>query len=592
MTSVTELDFNDIKTSLKNYLKNQNRFLDYDFEGSNINILLDILAYNTYQNNFYTNMAMSEMFLDSAQLRDSVISHAKELNYTPRSKTSARAKVNLALTVAAPYPATVTIPAKTKFIARCGNRTFAFYNETAEIITPTNNRFEFFGLDIYEGRYITEAFQVTGNDGQRYILSNADVDTDSIKVTVKQTSTDTTSVEYIYKQNIFGVTDTDPVFYIQPAADDKYEITFGLNRFGLAPSTGNVIIVEYRITAGTEANGVTSFAAESPISGYATAVTLNAKSSGASDAEDIESIRYFAPKSIQVQDRAVTESDYEILLKNRFPEIQAVSVYGGEEATPPQYGRVIIAVDVQNASGVSENDKTKYYNYLKDRTPIGIEPIIVSPEFMYLDVNTQVNYNISITDQSPPQIRTKVLNSIVNYSNQNLSDFKKTFRGSKFAYAIDNSDPSIVSNETEILAIIPLNPILNVNNSYDFSFRNKLIIDHKLTDDELISSHKSAIKSSTFTYNGSNAFIIDNGLGVLQIIRTTSSGFVYLNRNIGSVNYDTGRVIITNLNLSAYGGSELKIYARTDIQDITAPKTRIITIREEDIRLNVVGVKE
>ena len=592
MTNVTELDFNEIKTSLKNYLKSQSRFLDYDFEGSNINVLLDVLAYNTYQNNFYTNMALSEMFLDSAQLRNSVVSHAKELNYIPRSKTSARAKINLALTVAAPFPNTITIPAKTRFIARCGNRTFSFYNQSAEVITPLNNRFEFFGLEVYEGRYVTEVFQVAGASTQRYILSNADIDIDSIKVTVKQTASDPTSVEYIYKQNIFGVTDTDPVFYIQPADDDKYEITFGRNRFGLSPSNGNVIIVEYRITAGAEANGVTSFAVEGPISGYTTTVTLNAKSSGGADAEDIESIRYFAPKSIQVQDRAVTESDYEILLKNRFPEIQAVSIYGGEEATPPQYGRVIIAVDVQNATGVSENDKTKYYNYLKDRSPIGIEPIIVSPQFMYFDINSQVNYNINLTDQSAAQIRAKVLASILNYNNTNLSDFKKTFRDSKFARAIDDSDPSIISNETEVLAIIPLNPILNVNNSYDISFRNTLTSEHRLVSDEPISLYKSAIKSSTFTYNGSNAFIVDNGVGVLQIIKTTSNGFVYLNRNIGSVNYATGRVIIRNLNLSAYSGSELKIYGRTDLRDIVAPKTRIITIREEDIRINVTGVKE
>lgn len=592
ITNVTELDFDAIKASLKTHLKSQARFKDYDFEGSNMSVLLDVLAYNTYQNNFYANMAFSEMFLDSAQLKDSVISHAKELNYLPRSRVSSNAKINLAFTVSNPQPSSITIPAKTKFIARCGNQTFNFYNATAQVVYPVNAQFNFYGLDIYEGTYVTEAYEVTNAATQRFVLSNTNIDINSIKVTVKNTVTDTASTEYIYKTNIFGVTNTDHVYYVQPAFDDKYEITFGKDRFGKSPINGNVVIIEYRVTAGSEANGITSFAPASTIDGYQATVTLNEKSANGSDAEDIESIRFFAPKAAQVQDRAVTESDYEVLLKTRFPEIQATSVYGGEEVTPPQYGRVIIAVDVENATGVSENNKTAYYNYLKDRCPIGIEPIIVSPEFMYISINSTVYYNTKITSQSTAAIRASVIDSILNYSDTNLSNFKKTFRHSKLSAAMDDADVSIISNNTEALAIIPLNPTVNVNNNFSFTFNNPLVVDHPLDIGEAVTTHNFAIKSSSFTYGGSNAFIVDNGSGILQIIRTTSSGFVYLNRNIGTVNYDTGAIVIRNLNVSAYPGSEIKMYGRTRMKDITSPKNRIVTIREEDINVTVVGLRE
>ena len=288
----------------------------------------------------------------------------------------------------------------------------------------------------------------------------------------------------------------------------------------------------------------------------------------------------------------MTESDYEILLKNKFPEIQAISVYGGEELTPPRFGRVVVAVDVQNAEGVSDNNKNTYYEFLKERCPIGIEPIIMSPEFMFLNVDAKVYYNTKKTTASESDIRTAVKNAILSYSDANLSDFKKTFRFSKLGYQIDNADANILSNDTEVLAIIPINPVLNTTASYVLNFRNSLIIDHPLTAGETLADHKPAIKSSQFTYNGRTAFIQDDGKGVLQIIRSTTTGFVYLNRNIGSVNYATGRVVISKLNVSAYNGSDLKIYGRTLSKDIVAPKDRIITIRDSDINISVFGIRE
>ncbi len=259
---------------------------------------------------------------------------------------------------------------------------------------------------------------------------------------------------------------------------------------------------------------------------------------------------------------------------------------------PPQYGRVVIAVDVQNATGVSENNKVRYYEYLKDRCPIGIEPIIISPQFMYININSNVKYNVNVTDASAASIRQAVLNTILNYSTTQLSDFKKIFRESKLAAAIDATDSSILSNDTDVSAILPLNLTLGINNTVSMSFNNPLIIDHPLIFGESITTHTPAVKSSSFTYNGGTGFIIDDGAGKLMIIRNVGAGFVYLNRNIGTVNYDTGAIKITNLKVSAYTGSEIKIYGRMRNQDIKTAKDRILTIRQEDVTINVVGYKE
>lgn len=585
---ITELDFNQIKTNLKTYMKGQAQFADYNFDGSNLSVLLDVLSYNTYQNGFFTNMAMNEMFLDSAQLPASVVSHAKALNYVPRSRTSAKAKINVTL-ACNDAPTFVVIPAKTRFIAKCGTKSFNFYSDAAVTIYPVNGVYTYFGLDVYEGRYIDESFYVTGS-AQKYPLSNSNIDTSSIRVYIKETSSSATETEYTRQTSLFGSTATSNVFYIQAQNDTQYELIFGENVFGVQPTNGNVVRVEYRVTAGEEANDIISFVPSGNIQGYPATSVLNQKSADGYEKEGIESIRYFAPRAMQVQDRAVTEHDYEILLKNHFPEIQTVSVYGGEELNPPRYGKVIIAVDVQNAYGVSENNKVKYATYLRDRSPVAIQPIVVSPEFMYLSVDTNVYFDTKKTASSEAAIRQSVLDSILAYNTANLSNFKTVFRASRLSAAIDEADPNVLSNDLTVLAIIPLNPTLNLNNNFDITFNNALNIDHSLVVNEVLTDHKPAVKSSTFTYDGSIAFIQDNGDGVLQIIKSSGASFVYLNANIGSVDYETGRVIIKNFKISAYDGTDIRLYGRTRTSTIEPPKNRILTIRQQDINITVAGV--
>jgi hypothetical protein len=398
--SITELDFFAAKTALKNYLKGQTQFQDYDFDGSNMNVLLDVMSYNTYMNNFYTNMAYSEMFLDTAQTRQSAVSHAKELNYLPRSCISAAAKVQIDISPN-DAPSFIIVPKGTKFNGRSGNNRYTFSTDRSYTVTQIDGLYCITDVSIYEGKLITEYYTAISGTTQRFILNNTDVDTSSISVAVRASAAaGAVSTEFTRKDSIFGVTATDPVFYIQPTDSDSYEITFGKGVFGKQPVVNNVIEVSYRISSKDAPNGIRTFTSEN-IAGYPVTITTIAKSEGGADRESLESIRFFAPKSIQIQDRAVTESDYEIILKNQFPEIQAISVYGGEELTPPRYGRVVVAVDVQNAEGVSENNKNAYYTYLKERCPIGIEPIVISPEFMFLNVDAKVF--ITIQKQQPHQ---------------------------------------------------------------------------------------------------------------------------------------------------------------------------------------------
>lgn len=597
-TKITELDFAQVKENLKTYLKSQTLFKDYNFEGSNMNVMLDVLAYNTFQNNFYTNMAINEMFLDSAQLKESVVSHAKALNYVPRSRASARALVNVTLNVPAESaPPFVVVPAKTKFIAQCGTKSFSFYTLNSYTITPSNGVYRYSNLDIYEGNWVTEYFTVTNDSTQRFVLSNNKINADTISVQLKQNSTSTTSTELTLRNSIFGVEVTDPVFYIQGAESDKYELIFGRNKFGVQPVAGNVIVVEYMITSGEEANDINTYSVADKIGNYTATLSIANISEGGAEREDIESIKYYAPRSIQVQDRAVTEKDYEILLKSRYPEIQAISVYGGEELTPPRYGRVVVAVDVMNADGVSENNKVKYAAYLSDKTPVGIEPIIVSPEFMHVELSTTVYYDTKKTSLGESAIASKVLDAITAYNNTYLNDFKATFRPSKLAAAIDGCDINILSNDLDALPFIPLVPTLGMSNTFDVTFNNALIKNQVLNEGETIQSHRPAIKSSSFTYNNSSSFIMDDGKGVINVVKYQGSTFITVKRAIGTVDYDTGRVIIRNFIPTAYQGSEIKLIGRTANGTITSPKNRIFSIRTSysdvetpDVSINVVGV--
>lgn len=589
-TPIAELDFARIKNDLKTFLQNQDVFKDYDFEGSSMSVLLDVLAYNTFNQNFYANMALSEMFLDSAQLRSSVLSHAKELNYLPRSYSSARS--DLTIRFDAPDDTSfITVPKYTKFSAQADGRSFTFMTDKTYTILPENGFYTIGGVRVYEGKQFTEYFRVT--NGIKYTLSNSQIDTSSVEVKVFASDlTGASNIDYVFSPNLFGVEADGKVFYLQPSEEGRYEVTFGRNVFGREPEINEIVEITYRITSGEEANGAFGFNPESTIDGLEIIVEQAPLAEGGASEESIESIKFNAPKSIQVQERCITESDYEILLKSKFPEIQAISVYGGEELNPPKYGKVVVSVDTAGGEGVSLNSQNAYTEFLSSRCPLAIEPIVMAPEFIHAKITSTVYVNTSINGRSLGAIEASVRNSIINFSDTYLNDFKKNLRSSRLIRAIDDSDSAIVSNDTEILMIIDINPEIGEAENFAFSFKNPLIVDHPLYTGEDITIHRPAIKSSNFDIGGNSSYIQDNGNGVLQILSNTPSGFIVLNSNLGTVDYNTGRIVIRKLNVDGYSGEAIKIYGRMATNDILGPKERILSIRASDIDVSIESARQ
>lgn len=592
--SLVGLDFDALKTNLKTHLKNNKAFRDYDYEGSNMAVLIDLLSYNTYLNSFYTNMVASEMFLDTAQLRDSIVSHAKELNYLPRSYSSARAKINIGITPNQSV-SSVLIPKNTSFLTKIQNNTYNFVTDQNFVINTSDETGKYTAeIDIYEGSYVTDTFVFNStNTSQRLVLSNPTIDVSSIVVTVIEDSGSTIQ-NYIRASSLFGVTSSSKIFFIQPAENSQYEIKFGDNIFGRRPLDGAAVVIEYRVCTGELPNGASTFVNDSSIDGHTniSITTVNAAVSGATS-ESIESIRFNAPRSVATQERAVTANDYKTLLQVQFPEIQAMNVYGGEDADPPQYGKVFVSVDVKNADGVPEANKAVYKEFIKTKTPLTITPEFIDPEFTYIDVNAIVRYNVNVTSKQIEEIRTLAQIAINQYSDQYLNNFESTLRYSQLVRAIDAADSSIVGNETQVRALkILAAPALKIGIATNYTIRFDIPLSQEfyVTATTFLTAASHTIKSSSFSFAGRTCFIEDNA-GVLNIATEEGSNTRIL-KNIGNVNYTTGTLTLSNFNPSDVFGGRLKFYAIPASKDIFCRKNIILRVLEEDINIEIERVRE
>ncbi|MDB4576081.1 baseplate J/gp47 family protein [bacterium] len=578
LSPITNLDFNETKEALKTFLKNQDRFKDFDYEGSNTNVLLDVLSYNTFYNNYYYNMMISEMFLDSASQRNSVLSHAKELNYMPTSRRSSSAKATINVTIPNLDSNYFVIPANTKFIGRCGNKTYNLLTDKAyNAVRSTSNSslYTVENVDLFEGRMIQETLIIDNT-----VLSNESIDTRSLTVTV---NTDT----YTYRSDIFGVSSTDKVFYLQPENDGKYSIQFGQNKFGVQPTATDIIKAKYRVSSGPSANGINSLTIGNFGGATSITITVTSATSGGTLAEDIESIRTFAPKAFQVQERAVTKRDYETLLRARFPNIQAISVYGGDEVSPPQFGKVIISVDVTGGEGAADYEIANFKNYLKDKTPLTIEPVFVVAKFLFVNASINIVYDPNTTTKSASQIQSEVNSGIIAYQNSNLNDFNKTLRQSRLAAFIDTIDGSIVSTDIVAKPIIEYVPTLNIATSPSFSFESELVKPYPFDAVEGFSIFKPAVSSSKFTIEGSLVSAKDDGKGNIMLVTGDTSVESVFKSSVGTIDYTTGAIKLSNLSISSFQNKAIKFTANTVNKDIRPPKDRIIVIRGEDVLVTV-----
>lgn len=593
--NITELDFEGIKEQLKTYLTTQTKFKDYDFTGSNMSVLLDVLSYNTFQNNFYTNMAINEMFIDSAIIRNSLISHAKELNYLPRSKRSARAIVKVKVEDTTLSDSTITIPQYAEFAASFQGQNFTFVTNEAHVLRKTApGVFESDNITLYEGQMLTsferEGFFVDDDGILRVILTNENADTDSIECFVDAEATEDRNV-FARKDNIFGVGALDKVFYVEPYYDGRYTVYFGKNIFGLQPTEVEDVRVKYRITSGIEGNGVSSFSIALSETGRTTVTTL-AKAVGGADEESVESIRFNAPKSVQVQERAVTTSDYENLLKQQFPEIVSVSAYGGDELDPPQFGKVAISVYLgQETEILSKTLSSTYINYLKDRSPLAIEPIFKESEFYYANLEIDAYFTAVNTTKSVGSLESIIRNVVKDYSSNNLDDFNKTLRISKLSAAIDDKDIAFQSNSICAFPFIAYEPATNIKLNPTFKFEAKLAKPYPFRNANGFTEYKPAIKTTPYTIDGILVYLQDDGLGNIMMVTSNDANPQIVKPKVGTVDYAAGVVKLTDFKVESYETQEIKIIGRTALDDIKSPKGRIFFIRDEDVIVNIIETK-
>lgn len=586
---INELDFARIKDQFIAHLRNQTQFKDYDFTGSNMNVLLDVLAYNTYMNNFYTNMAINEMFLDSAVLKNSVVSHAKELNYLPRSRKSSRAVVNVTIRDTQETTQTITIPRFTRFSTNYAGDNFNFITDKVHVARRVSNGVYVATLvEIFEGEILTnfekDGFFLDDQNFLRCNLTNDNIDTSTIEVFVDDEATDGQN-QFFYTKDIFGVTPTSKVFYLDPYFDDRYTIYFGRNIFGEQPDPDVDVKVQYRICSGPEANGANKFTTSFRPGVTVSTVTAAA---GGSERENLDSIKFFAPKSIQIQERAVTANDYEILLRQRFPEIRSISVYGGDELDPPQFGRVAISVNLQGQGILSNTSKSEYVRYLSDKSPLTIEPIFIDSEFLYAETIVDVNYSRKLTSKSTSQLEALIRDAILTYSATNLDDFGETLRASRLSGVIDDLDDGILSNSLCVNPIIEYAPVLNLTLNPRFKFETQLVKPYPFRAANGFIDFKPSIVSTTFRYKNISSKLQDDGSGNMQVISASSVSPEILDPTIGTVDYATGDVKLINFAVESFTGNAIKIYAASTSSNITAPKSRILSIRDEDITVNFI----
>ena len=568
---VTEVDFEDIRSNLKSYLSSQTQFNDYDFEGSNMAVLLDILAYNTHYNAFYTNMLANEMFLDTAQQRDSVVSRAKELGYVTRSARGATANVTITFTGIANTISSFTLPKDSKFTTTIDDITYTYVTPEAFIIRNTSNTFSK-AISITEGEPLTQRFVVNTGDPVKYVLPNENVDTRSISVRVQESGSNFANTTFTRATNIRGVTAASPVYYLQETADKKYELYFGQGSLGKALKNGNVVIVDYRVCNGSTTNGANTFTIDSITidpSYTSTSLTVNTVARGGVEIESVDSIKFNAPRNFEVQNRAVVNNDYQRILLNENTDLQSVTAFGGEFADPAVYGKVYIAVKPQSEQFATAIRKTEIRESILDRTPLGIDPVIIDADYIYIIPTVNIFYNKLLTTLTASATVNSARTAINSFDSKNLQRFGNKLRYSRLVRALDNINESILNTEVDIRIQKRIVPNTQRAEKVTLRFSNAL--------------RAGTLSSTKFTFNNFDAFLDDDGNGNVNIFRYDSSKQkVNIVSGAGTVNYTTGLVEIENFRPSAYDGIELKVTVEPVSSDITPVREQILVMNGQD----------
>ena len=582
---VSDFDFDSIKANLKTFLQSQTEFQDYNFEGSGFSVLLDVLAYNTHYLGFNANMLANEMYLDSADIRKNIVSLAKMLNYTPSSVRSPVASIDIEVNDAT--GSTLTMPKGTIFTTTVSGVGYQYLTNEDYTITPTNGVFNFSDVDIYEGTLVTFRYTVDKEDpDQKFIIQNANADTTTLKVSVQESSTNTTTNIYSLAGGFNSVTDTSKVYFLQEVDDGKFEVYFGDGVLGAAVSTGNIVILEYIVTNRDESNGASTFTLATTIGGFSDiTITTNSVSQGGNAAESKESIRFNAPLGYATQNRAVTTSDYETIVKSIYPNALSVSAWGGEDDETPVYGTVKIAIKAASGSTLTTSTKASIVASLRPFNVASVRPVIVDPETTSVLITSNVKYDSRLTTKSAATLKSDVLSTITDYNTNTLQKFDGIFRYSKLLGLIDNADTSIVSNITTIKIKKTFTPTLSSSTKYNIYFRNALY--------NPVSGYNASqggiLESSGFKVSGDTTnvyFLDDDGAGNVRRYRLVGSVRTYAINTQGTINYTTGQITLNSLNITSV--ENIRGEASTVIELIVKPNSNdVVPVRDQIVEIDV-----
>ena len=581
---VSDFDFDDIKTNLKTFLRSQSEFQDYDFEGSGFAILLDILAYNTHYLGFNANMLANEMYLDSADIRKNIISLAKMLGYTPSSVRAPTASIDIL--VGDGSGSSITMTKGTAFTTTIDGTTYQFINNADVVTTPVNGVYRFSNVKIYEGTLVTFRYTVDTTDtDQRFIIPSSLVDTSTLVVKVQNSSTDTTTNTYTLATGLATVQSTSKVYFLQEVEDGKFEVYFGDNVIGSSLSNGNIVILEYIVTNVEAANGASTFTASTTIGGFSNlTITTNSNAQGGTPAETKESVRFNAPLQYSAQNRAVTTSDYESLVQSIYPNALSISAWGGEDDETPVYGTVKIAIKAASGSTLTTATKQSIVTQLKKYNVASVTPVIVDPETTSILLTSTVKYDEKLTTKTATTLKSDIVSILTNYNTATLQKFDGVFRYSKVTSLIDNTDTSIVSNITTVKVRKNFTPILNTSSRYDIYFRNSLY--------NPVSGYNSVnggiLESTGFKISGDSTnifYLDDDGAGNIRRYRLVGSVRTYVNNTQGTINYTTGQITVTSLNISSI--QNIRGSASTVVELTVVPKSNdIVPVRDQILEID------
>ena len=589
--TTSELDFDAIKSNIKAYLEGQSQFSDYDFEGSSLSVLLDILAYNTHYNALYTNLAVNESFLDSASKRSSVVSRAKEIGYIPHSATGATAKVNIVVSNTTTTPASLTIPKNQPFSATVDGTTYNFYNTSAAVGTLSGSTYTFTDVEIKEGTPLE--FKYTVADGVRFLIPNEDVDLSTVTVRVQENASSATFDTFIREEELLELDGTSKVFFVKEIEGQLYELEFGNDTIGKGLANGNVVTIAYMTTNKDAANGARVFSYQgATLLGGTAAVTTTMAATGGTDIEDIESIRYNAPRHYTAQNRAVTVEDYKSTIFRSYPEAQTINVWGGEDNVPPQYGKVFISIKPKTTTALTAGQKELIVTeILKNKNVVSITPEIVDPEYIDIEVTSSVYYNPRLTTRALSDIKDLVIDTIQTYNEDHLESFVGVYKHSNLSALIDQTEDSIVSNITTVKLHREVSVAYNLNTTYEINLGNPIY--YSAVPEQSVSSHGFFIPGYTQTMYLEDSPSTTGHTGVFKMYYIENDIKTYV-RTFGEINYDTGYMKLNELTISGINTEEsptFDLIIKPQSNDVVSIRNQLVQIRDEDIYVNVVADK-